>query len=683
MQTSKEIVASFSDALASDNDSLAAREGETFRSLFRSQLSSRNAKSSAAISSLYNEVRNRPETWGNLPKYEDAGDEYKPDNSIAAGFSVVTCCMNRNDHLAQSLPTWLVHPEVDEVIIVDWSSRIPVSITLDQAGMQDARIRILRVEDEGTWILSHAYNLGFRAASRDKIIKVDSDIMLDAGFFQLNPTDTSRLTAGNWRQAKSGQSHVNGFFVVGRDALLAVNGFNERIVTYGWDDDDLYERLTKAGVQRKDVDPDTIRHIDHSDLRRIEHPKCKPLTGWDEIQTFPQFWIALNRQYASSCAPWDASCPMTAFRVLGDSRRELRLRRSHPYGIDTNLIGTRIERAIAAVSAIEDAFSGVAVTVSPDVVDYALMTRSLKDAVAAISNQSLQPVEETSEVTAPLGHRIDRPRLILDAQHGLGNRLRAIASAYAFAQVQDRELIIQWVRDEHCDCSFDSLFDFDGTVEDSRKSTAEDTVEVDLMNKAFRDAFDPNSLVRTNRDVVIRSAYRFTFGKPYDPIEREFLRTLKPSADVQTLIDSVRSPNDIAVHVRMNGGASTDPHGDVPGDWSRSEDEISRRARSRSHYGYFFKRLDELLEEESTLTIFLASDNSESYGAFNAKYGDRVTSLPRTVYDRSEMQLKFALADVILLSRAPVLLGSNWSSFTEIAHSMSENQRLEISGQHF
>ncbi|MCA0930779.1 galactosyltransferase-related protein [Ruegeria profundi] len=507
--------------------------------------------------------------------------------------------------------------------------------------------------------------------------------MLDAGFFQLNPTDTARLTAGNWRQAKSGQSHVNGFFVVGRDALLAVNGFNERIVTYGWDDDDLYERLTKAGVQRKDVDPDTIRHIDHSDLRRIEHPKCKPLTGWDEIQTFPQFWIALNRQYASSCAPWDASCPMTAFRVLGDSRRELRLRRSHPYGIDTNLIGTRIERAIAAVSAIEDAFSGVAVTVSPDVVDYALMTRSLKDAVAAISNQSLQPVEETSEVTAPLGLRIDRPRLILDAQHGLGNRLRAIASAYAFAQVQDRELIIQWVRDEHCDCSFDSLFDFDGTVEDSRKSTAEDTVEVDLMNKAFRDAFDPNSLVRTNRDVVIRSAYRFTFGKPYDPIEREFLRTLKPSADVQTLIDSVRSPNDIAVHVRMNGGASTDPHGDVPGDWSRSEDEISRRARSRSHYGYFFKRLDELLEEESTLTIFLASDNSESYGAFNAKYGDRVTSLPRTVYDRSEMQLKFALADVILLSRAPVLLGSNWSSFTEIAHSMSENQRLEISGQHF
>ncbi|WP_157769992.1 galactosyltransferase-related protein [Ruegeria profundi] len=507
--------------------------------------------------------------------------------------------------------------------------------------------------------------------------------MLDAGFFQLNPTDTARLTAGNWRQAKSGQSHVNGFFVVGRDALLAVNGFNERIVTYGWDDDDLYERLTKAGVQRKDVDPDTIRHIDHSDLRRIEHPKCKPLTGWDEIQTFPQFWIALNRQYASSCAPWDASCPMTAFRVLGDSPRELRLRRSHPYGIDTNLIGTRIERAIAAVSAIEDAFSGVAVTVSPDVVDYALMTRSLKDAVAAISNQSLQPVEETSEVTAPIGHRIDRPRLILDAQHGLGNRLRAIASAYAFAQVQDRELIIQWVRDEHCDCSFDSLFDFDGTVEDSRKSTAEDTVEVDLMNKAFRDAFDPNSLVRTNRDVVIRSAYRFTFGKPYDPIERKFLRTLKPSADVQTLIDSVRSPNDIAVHVRMNGGASTDPHGDVPGEWSRSEDEISRRARSRSHYGYFFKRLDELLEEESTQTIFLASDNSESYGAFNAKYGDRVTSLPRTVYDRSEMQLKFALADVILLSRAPVLLGSNWSSFTEIAHSMSENQRLEISGQHF
>ncbi len=683
MQSSKDIVASLCDANASDDTVTTVEARDTFRSLIRAQLSVRNAKSPTSVSALYNEIRTQPDVWRNLPKFEEAGAEYEPDAAIEPGFAAVTCCMNRNDHLAQTLPTWLVHQEIGEVIIVDWSSEIPVEITLRKAGITDPRIRILRVEDEGSWILSHAYNLGFRAATKDKIIKVDSDIILDSEFFSRNTTGVDQLTAGNWRQAKSGQSHVNGFFVVGRENLLAVNGFNERIVTYGWDDDDLYGRLTNAGVQREDVDPDTISHIDHSDVRRVERPKSTPVTGWDEVQSYPQFWIALNRQTASSCAPWDVSCPMTGFRVLSETANILRLRRSHPYGVDTNLIGTRMERAEAAVSAIHDVFKGVAVSVSCEAVDYALMTRSLEDAIVAISNTSLQPEENTGEVTVPLGHSLQKPKLVVDAQHGLGNRLRAIASGFSFSQIHDRELIIRWVPDEHCDCTFASLFDFDGAVEDTKENDPENALTVDLMSKAFREAFDTASLVKAQRDIVIQSAYRFTFGKPYDPIERKFLRELKPSADVQEMIESVRSQNDIAVHVRMNGGAATDPHGDVPGDWSRSEDEISRRARSRSHYAFFFKRLDQLLEAKGDSTIFLASDNSESYGAFAAKYQDRVTSLPRTVYDRSEVQLKYALADVILLSRAPLLLGSNWSSFTEIAHSMSQNQRLEISGQHF
>jgi hypothetical protein len=683
MQSSKDIVASLCDAISSNDESSTAQAVDTFRSMIRTQLSVRNAKSSSVVASIYGDILKRPELWQGLPKYEEAGEEFQPVAEIEAGYSLVTCCMNRNDHLLQTLPTWLVHQSIDEIVIVDWSSEIPVAVSLEQAGIHDPRIRVLRVEDEGSWVLSHAYNIGFRATTKDKIVKVDSDIILDAEFFTRNDMGVGKLTAGNWRQADSGQTHVNGFFVVGRKDLLAVNGFNERIVTYGWDDDDLYDRLTDSGVKRVDVDPETIRHIDHSDTRRLDRPKIKPVTGWDEVQAFPQFWISLNRQTAMSSAPWDSSSPMASFRILGEAKGVMRFRRSHPFGVDTNLIGTRLERAEAAVSAIQDVFKGVKVTASREAVDYALMTRSLKDAIAVIGTRPLQSIEENDEVTAPIGLSQNKPKLIVDAQHGLGNRLRAIASGAAFAQVNDRELIVRWVPDEHCDCSFASLFDFDGTVEDTSDTNPENVLEVDLMSKAFREAFDSASLVQAKRDIVIQSAYRFTFGGPYDDLERKFLRGLKPSADVQEMIDSVRSPNDIAVHVRMNGGAATDPHGDVPGDWSKSEDEIARRARSRSHYGFFFKRIDQLLNTSPNATIFLASDNSESYGAFTAKYNDRVTSLPRAVYDRSEVQLKYALADVILLSRAPLLLGSNWSSFTEIAHSMSKDQKLEMSGQDF
>ncbi len=631
---------------------------------------------------MYNEMMKHPELWTQLPKFEMSGEEFKPKETAQPGISLVSCCMNRNDHLVQAIPSWLAHKEISELVIVDWSSECPVEISLNEAGIHDPRIRVIRVEDEGAWVLSHAYNLGFRATTHDTIIKIDSDVILDPSFFQKNSILDGHFIAGNWRRAKKGQGHVNGFFLVGRKELLSVNGFNERIVSYGWDDDDLYQRLTEAGVRRSDVDPDTIHHIDHTDIRRVERFNGRPATGWDEVQSLPRFWINLNKILESSSAPWDITCPMTDFQLLSKSDGVLRLRRRSPFGVDTSLIGTRYERAEAAVAAIHQVFDGVVITAPCETLDYALLTRPLKDAIMVTGKMSLQP-DEGDQISVPLAHTARKPRLVIDAQHGLGNRLRAITSAYAFSTVHDRELVIRWVRDEHCDCSFESLFQFDGEVESDSSSNSENALTLDLMNKAFRDSFSPDTLARTSRDVIIQSAYKFTHGQPYHKIEREFLHTLKPSVDVQSLIDSVRSPNDVSAHIRMNGGASTDPHGDVAGDWSKIEDEIARRARSRSHYGYFFKRLDELLGNSEKSTIFLASDNSETYDAFSSKYGDRVAFLSRAVFDRSEEQLKYALADMILLSRAPILLGSSWSSFTEVAHSLARNQRLEMSGKHF
>ena len=47
------------------------------------------------------------------------------------GISIVTACMNREDFLVQALPSWLQIEEVNEVVIVDWSSKKPVIESLD------------------------------------------------------------------------------------------------------------------------------------------------------------------------------------------------------------------------------------------------------------------------------------------------------------------------------------------------------------------------------------------------------------------------------------------------------------------------------------------------------------------------------------------------------------------------
>jgi len=48
--------------------------------------------------------------------------------------------------------------------------------------------------------------------------------------------------------------------------------------------------------------------------------------------------------------------------------------------------------------------------------------------------------------------------VIVDAKNGLGNRLRALASAMAVAATLDRPLLLVWVSDLHCNCSFRRLF---------------------------------------------------------------------------------------------------------------------------------------------------------------------------------------------------------------------------------
>jgi len=48
--------------------------------------------------------------------------------------------------------------------------------------------------------------------------------------------------------------------------------------------------------------------------------------------------------------------------------------------------------------------------------------------------------------------------VIVDVKNGLGNRLRALASAMSVAVVLNRPLLLIWVSDLHCNCSFRRLF---------------------------------------------------------------------------------------------------------------------------------------------------------------------------------------------------------------------------------
>jgi GT2 family glycosyltransferase len=55
-----------------------------------------------------------------------------------------------------------------------------------------------------------------------------------------------------------------GFLMIYKSDFIKINGYNERIVTYGYDDDDLNERLKKNNLIHKKLNRQHIKHLEHN-----------------------------------------------------------------------------------------------------------------------------------------------------------------------------------------------------------------------------------------------------------------------------------------------------------------------------------------------------------------------------------------------------------------------------------
>lgn len=297
-----------------------------------------------------------------------------------------------------------------------------------------------------------------------------------------------------------------------------------------------------------------------------------------------------------------------------------------------------------------------------------------------------------------------RAQLFIDARHGLGNRLRAVASAAAIAARTGRQLVIVWEPDAHCAARFTDLFRHDGPVTETpfprlfalAGGQLWNYMEVEpgarkdapiLADEAPAepggDAIGPAAARRG--DVYVRSAYPLVSPHADQAAQQAFLRGLQPVPEVADLVASVAAPHRVSAHVRMASGPGYEHlPWESPAGWTPAGHAELVAWRARSHARHFMARLDALVAEGAAGTIFLAADLPETYDAFRDRYGARLRCLPRAVHDRSIEQLRHALADMLLLGRAERFLGSTWSSFSDMACRLAPTPlQVEMSGRDF
>lgn len=232
--------------------------------------------------------------------------------------------MNREEHLRQNLPRWLELPRVAEVLVVDWSNRR----MLDDLRSIDSRVKVVRVEGEPRWIQPYPYNVGIARATQPTILKCDADCLPSADVMELAP-GSGHFFAGNWKSgALVDKRSVNGQCIFSKAQFDAVNGYSELIRTYGRDDEDFYARLVAAGFERREISPDLLEFIGHTDADRTvnQFAEGQKLSEDQAVLRNP-LYNEMHNAFIAHHMPWGPGCPSARYEEVRSEDRLTILRR--------------------------------------------------------------------------------------------------------------------------------------------------------------------------------------------------------------------------------------------------------------------------------------------------------------------------------------------------------------------
>jgi N-terminal domain of galactosyltransferase len=248
--------------------------------------------------------------------------------------SITTGSLDRLEPLKRSLATWLDSPVPDEIVIVDWGNEIPLHESLRM--FEDSRIVIARAEDQRYWLNSKCHNLELQLASGEQLLRLDNDYLLKPTFFERHLLKEGCFFCGNWKTVPvemDDKRNLAGALYAHVSDVLAINGYNERLIHYGCDDDDLYDRLAEGGLRRLDMDLSTLDHIPHSDNRRYARleiaPKLpRPMSGTpqqvrDKIDSRIKYNLTQMSKAIASSSPWTTNDRMSRWHMKEISPRRL------------------------------------------------------------------------------------------------------------------------------------------------------------------------------------------------------------------------------------------------------------------------------------------------------------------------------------------------------------------------
>jgi glycosyltransferase involved in cell wall biosynthesis len=211
--------------------------------------------------------------------------------------SLATQIKDRNCLLEQSLPTWLIHP-FHEIVIVDQPGKERAFDVVSNY-LSDPRIKLIECIDTIPYRVCIGRNTAIRNTESTFVLHVDSDVKILDGFsidsFKEN-FYYHHVPISNW-------GPLGGCILMARKDFNTLNGYNERMLGWGYDDDDICIRLNELGIKSQHLPP-YFFHIDHGDdLRTQSYAEKSTAVMWNSNKniSIENKWTLQDKQQLLRC----------------------------------------------------------------------------------------------------------------------------------------------------------------------------------------------------------------------------------------------------------------------------------------------------------------------------------------------------------------------------------------------
>ena len=257
------------------------------------------------------------------------------------------------------------------------------------------------------------------------------------------------------------------------------------------------------------------------------------------------------------------------------------------------------------------------------------------------------------------------------------------------ARKTGRQLRLIWPKDHHCLAAFQDLFDVPESIDLYDSMSRE---ELRTPNVISYNYMEPEKRAkkyakiddRTDKHIYAKTAYVLRSPLVNQDELMNALRDLIPTSDIVDVFDDYPDVSKcIGVHIRNRSPLREMDLNQKEYPKAGWTDLI--RYRKAASVNAFKKKMHEILLKEPATCFYVAADTEDAKEAIREEFGmDRVFTFPDSgaCDSRSTECMQRALTELYILSNTTQILGSFWSSYSEVAGLMV-GQRPLYAGKDF